>query len=324
MISTRCVLAGARIALAVSVFETLSLAQSGPAPSATVSLADSLQGPARQAYDSAKLLAANHDFVGALTEFRHSYELSKDPRLLFNMAICEKELRHYGRMEALLGQYLSEGNAALISPENRATALEAMNAARPLVATLRVSVNEAGATVTVDGEPVGKTPLATPVRVDLGRHTIAVKKDGFDSVEQAIEAPGGSDTPVTITLAAPKHAAQLVIVAEAEATVAVDEQVVGKGRFDGTIPAGTHEVRVTLAGKLPYQTQIELHTGETRTMEVTLEGEHKRPIWPWIAGGAALAAGAVVGGYFLFKPEDHGTPLMGQLATVQANAFWGR
>lgn len=324
MISTRRVLAGACIALAVAVFEAPSLAQSGTAPSAAVSLADSLQGPARQAYDSAKLLAANHDFVGALTEFRHSYELSKDPRLLFNMAICEKELRHYGRMEVLLGQYLSEGNAALISPENRATALEAMNAARPLVATLRVSVNEAGASVTVDGEPVGKTPLVTPVRVDLGRHTIAVKKEGFDSVEQTIETPGGSDTPVTITLTAPKHAAQLVVVAEAEATVAVDEQVVGKGRFDGMIPAGTHEIRVTLAGKLPYQTQIELHTGETRTMEVTLEGEHKRPIWPWIAGGAVLAAGAVVGGYFLFKPEDHGTPLMGQLATVQANAFWGR
>ena len=42
-----------------------------------------------------------------------------------------------------------------------------------------------------------------------------------------------------------------------------------------------------------------------------------RPLWPWIVGGAAVVAGAVVGGYFLFKPKaEPGQVPVDKLGTV--------
>ena len=50
--------------------------------------------------------------------------------------------------------------------------------ARRLVTTLRVSARP-GATVIVDGNVVGQAPIARPIFVDAGRHTIRVELVGF-------------------------------------------------------------------------------------------------------------------------------------------------
>src|SRR5438067_2397302 len=50
------------------------------------SLGDSLTGPAKTEYDLGKILYRDGDFAGALVKFQKSYELSSDPRLLWNVA----------------------------------------------------------------------------------------------------------------------------------------------------------------------------------------------------------------------------------------------
>ncbi|MGH7437814.1 MAG: PEGA domain-containing protein, partial [Polyangiaceae bacterium] len=269
-----------------------------------VPLADALQGAARTAYESAKLLAQNKDFNGALAEFKHAYELSKDPRLLFNMAICQKELHHYARMRSLLEQYLRDG-AQITTAESQSAAQDALAAIKPLVASIHVTVNEDGADVSVDGESSGTSPLKGNVAVDLGKHTITVKKSGFDPFEQSLDMPGGTEATVAVTLKAQQHVGQLVVSSDPAATVVVDGRDAGKGRFEGAVAAGPHDVTVSETGKKTYTAHVELHDGETRTMDVTLEDEsHGMSPWPWIVGGAVVAAGAAVGGYFLFKPSD--------------------
>ncbi|HEV3190107.1 MAG TPA: PEGA domain-containing protein, partial [Polyangiaceae bacterium] len=293
----RCAFLSAALLFAAPV----ALGQPAPASTNNPLLSESLHGPAKDAFDSATLLFLNGDFVGALTKFRQAYELSKDPRLLYQMAICEKNLRHYARMQSLLAQYLRDGGPT-ISAENRAVVEKALSAIRNLVATLTVTANEPGATVMLDGEAVGRTPLAAPLLVDLGRHTLVAKKPGYESVEQTIDTPGGSPTSVALKLSAQAHAARLVLTSDDDATVRVDGQVVGKGRFEGVLAPGLHEVSVAEVGKAPYQTQIELRDGEVRTVQVTLESPRQGAgAWPWVVGGIALAAGATVGGYFLFK-----------------------
>jgi len=287
-------------------------AHAQPAPASTKKplLSESLHGPAKEAHDSGRLLFVNGDFAGALTKFRQAYELSKDPRLLYQMAICEKNLRHYARMQSLLAQYLRDGGPN-ISAETRAAVETALSAIRNLVATLSVTANEPGATVLVDGEAVGRTPLGAPLLVDLGRHVLVAQKPGYDNIEQTIETPGGTPTSVTLKLTAQVHAPRLVLISDDDATVLVDGQVVGKGRFEGPLPPGVHEVGVTEPGRTPYQAQIELRDGEMRTVQVTLDSpRHGGGAWPWIVGGVALAAGATVGGYFLFKsqPSDAARP----------------
>jgi hypothetical protein len=322
--------AGALAALALLASSAGAQAPAAPGTGSSgasgnpVPLADALQGAAKTAYEAAKLLAQNHDFTSALAEFGHAYTLSADPRLLFNMAICQKELHHYARMRALLEQYLRDG-ARIATPESQSAAQDALAAIKPLVAALQIKVNEDGADVTVDGEAVGTSPLKGNVPVDLGKHVVAVKKAGFDPFEQALDMPGGTEAAVAVTLKAQRHVAQLVVTTEPDATVVVDGKEVAKGRFDGSIAAGSHDISVVEAGKKTYATHVTLRDGETQSMQVSLEDpSHGGALWPWIVGGAAVVAGAAVGGYFLFKPQDQTTAQapQGKFGTIQFNA-WG-
>jgi len=286
-----------------------------PAP-----LGKSLTGPAKEAYEAARLLAVNNDFAGAVTKFTQAYQIARDPRLLFDMAVCEKNLRHYARTQALLTQYLDDGDA-LLTPENRAAANGALDVIKGLVGAVRVTANEAGATVLLDGETIGTTPLAAAKPIDLGKHALTVRKEGFVAVDKAFETAGGAETSIDVTLKPEVHIAKLVVMVESAATVIVDGAVAGAGRYDGQLPPGPHEVRVTESGKIAYHTTIDLRDGETRTVQVTLENE-RRSIVPWVIGGAVVAVGAAVGGYFLFKPSDTTTPPPpGKLGSVSFASF---
>src|ERR1019366_2667901 len=71
-------------------------AQSTPshaAPPAAAPLSDSLTGPARDAYNSARILINNGDFAGAYSKYAQAYSLSKDPRLLYDMAVCTRSMK---------------------------------------------------------------------------------------------------------------------------------------------------------------------------------------------------------------------------------------
>jgi hypothetical protein len=181
-----------------------------------------------------------------------------------------------------------------------------------------LTVTEAGASVAVDGAPVGMTPLATPLRLDLGKHAVVVKKAGFVTAERVVEVSGGNETVATVALVAETHDAHLLILTDAEAVVAIDEKAVSKGRFDGKVPPGVHTVQVTEAGKAPYRSEIELKNDETRSLSVALENEKRAIPWVWIGSGAAvLVAGASLGGYFLFRGQSEAAAPPDKLGSVQ-------
>ena len=297
-------------------------AQPAHVPQVQAPLAQSLTGSARDAYASAQILFNNGDFAGALTKYGQAYDLSKDPRLLFNMAVCARTLHAYARMQALLTQFRREAGAT-ISPRDRDDVDAALAAIRNLVGSVRLTISEPDAAIAIDGEPVGQSPLSDPLVLDLGKHTVTVSKPGFASASRTVTIAGGSEAAVDVALVAHRPVAELAVAAEEGATIVIDGQVTALGRFDGPLPAGPHQVRVTEPGKLPYEAEADLRDGETRTMQVSLESEkHGRPVWPWIVGGAVVAAGAAVGGYFLFRsqPAAPATP-PDQLGQLQLSSW---
>jgi len=188
-----------------------------------------------------------------------------------------------------------------------------------------VRVDVDGATVLIDGDAVGTSPLPRPVAVDLGERTVTVQKDDFVPVTRKVESSGGGTLAVTVSLVPIKHGGQLLVTSDADATVSVDGQVVGRGRFEAPLAVGAHDVRVTEPGKVPYESQVDVRDGERRTVDVTLQNQPHAAVWPWIVGGAVIAAaGATVGGYFLFKSGTQASaPATGSLSTVQLSG-WGR
>src|SRR5450432_903807 len=157
-----------RSALLLATFSSgLLLCPAGAQGASPAPLAQSLTGEAKADYDSAVLLLDDGDNPGALAKFSHAYDVSHDPRLLWNMAVCEKELRHYARTATLIGRYLNEGGKR-ISAEQRRSARETQTALSAFYVTVKLKGAPDGATVLVDGIKIGETPLTEPLLVDLG------------------------------------------------------------------------------------------------------------------------------------------------------------
>lgn len=274
-------------------------------------LAESLKGTAREDYDSAKVLYGDGDFQGALQKLKSAYQTSSDPRLLWNMAACEKNLRHYGQSLAYVERYLADGKA-LVSADDLAEAEAFIKTIREFVTELSITVNEPGAAITIDDQPVGTSPLAEPLKVEMGRHRIRIHKDGFEDFEWNQELGGGRDAvSITAQLSPQKHEGKLRIMAGTSDAIQIDGKVVGAGVWEGILPSGSHAVNVTGKGKVPETTDVLVRDGETNTLRIALENEKTNvtadggglPSWVWIAGGVVVA-GMGVGGYFLFKPGD--------------------
>lgn len=288
-----------------------------------VPLTEALTGQAGSDYSSARILFGDGDYQGALQKLGSAYQLSKDPRLLWNMAACEKNLRHYGQSLTYVEQYLRDGGN-LVSADDRATADAFVATLRDFVTELEVTVNQPGATIFVDDQPMGTSPLPAPLKVDMGKRTLRVHKDGFTDFVWSTELQGGRSVGITAQLAEARHEGKLRVVAGARDAIQVDGKVVGTGLWEGVLPSGPHSVHVTDTGKLPYHTDVVVKDNDSSTVHVTLQAERSSvamgggggsyrpyessgvPAWVWIAGGVVVV-GAGAGAYFLTRPnEDKG------------------
>jgi hypothetical protein len=87
------------------------------------------------------------------------------------------------------------------APAERRTAAEALlKAAQQKVATMRIVVDVEGAEVLVDGQSAGKTPLAAPVFVEPGRHTVEALRAGDVGAQVSVDAGAGETREVTLAL----------------------------------------------------------------------------------------------------------------------------
>ncbi|MCL2724644.1 MAG: PEGA domain-containing protein [Polyangiaceae bacterium] len=298
-----------RIAILAALVVFPSLAFAEPPSSARVanatipSLSDSLSGDAKADYESGKILYADGDFASALVKFTNAYDKSKDARLEWNMAACEKNLRHYARAIKLVRGYLANGGDKL-TPQDRVDAEELINVLEPLTAKLKITVSEPDADVTVDDESLGQSPVE-PLMVDIGTRKLHVKKAQFEEVVRDVVV-GNAEVTVDVRMVKIVHQGRVHVRAPSDAAVYVDGHLVGTGNWSGVLPSGGHTLRVTKNGMRPYQSEVLVSDNQVRDIEVTLEPEPSKgiPAAVWVVGGIVLAGGLVTGGVFLFKKSD--------------------
>jgi hypothetical protein len=283
-----------------------------PAP-----LAQTLSGEARLAYDDAKLLLQNGDPAGAVAKFERAYTLSGDARLLWNIAACEKALKHYASASGFVKRYVEQGKGEM-TEESRQNALATQQALRAFFSEVTLSGLPAGARVSIDGVPVAVAPLVAPLAVDLGKRQLRVELDGYETLVRTLDVPGATALQVDLSLVRKSSLATLsVSTAEASASIAVDGVVVATRRWQGSVAAGPHRVRVSARDRKPYEIALDLAPGSSRTLQIALEDD-RRPLWPWLASGAAVVLAVGVGSYLLLKPEDQRVPApQGELGNVQ-------
>lgn len=284
-------------------------------PPAAGSLAQTLTGPAKDDYEAGRVLFEDQDFAGALLKFQRAFEATPDPRLLWNMAACEKSSRHYANALALLERYRKEGDLRM-SEAQRTELTTLIDTLRTLISRVHLIVDEPGASVFVDDRLVGTTPLADTLFVDLGTRRIRVGKAGFQDQIITQEFSGGSELTLYMTLPSAPRDARITVASDAPSAIYLDGHIVGHGRWEGPLAAGEHTLRVSAAGMVPYEKEIVVQAGQPRTLYVQLEKDERGgvPTWVWLGMGVVAASGLATGAYFLLRPSKEPDYTIGTLA----------
>jgi len=263
------------------------------------SLSQTLTGSAKTEFDAGIALYESGDYGASVIKFRAAYEQSKDNRLLWNIANCERLLHHYVKARKLVREYVANGGTA-ISNDDKNSAKQFLEITESAVSEVKFEIAEPGVEISVDGEVVGTTPLAS-AQLDVGKHTVSLKKEGFATQEIPLVVVGGAGAAVKAEMA--RAVGHLSVSAGSSDDIEIDGKFVAKGSYEGDLPKGQHNIRVSSPGTNAYDGHVDLGAGEHRSISVALRSSgSKIPLWAWIAGGAALGTGAVVGGYYLFKP----------------------
>jgi hypothetical protein len=139
--------------------------------------------------------------------------------------------------------------------------------AEPVIA---VSTNPPGATLSIDGTDIGKTPFLSIL--SPGEHELTLRKEGLRSIEAQIIMPKDRDLDLRYTLEAlPKTPVPPQIALSSDpggADILIDGAKVGQTPFLQALAAGDHKVKLTREGFFPYERTIVMP--KDRDMEVTL------------------------------------------------------
>jgi len=178
------------------------------------------------------------------------------------------------------------------------------------LARVAVETNVPDVEVLVDGVLAGKTPLATPLTVAAGAHTLELRRAGYLTEKRSLNLGEGTHDQVHAPLAVDRgrlsSAGGLLAMSFEEPDTVVFIDGAPRAGAGGAIalPSGRHRLRAERAGFFPFERDVTVLRGRRSSVHVALlPTPEKRAsyrssavtarTWAWIGvgAGAALAAG---------------------------------
>jgi hypothetical protein len=251
--------------------------------------------------ETGKQFMADRDFGSAFLRFSNAYDMSHEPRLLVQMAACQKSMQQYAQAARFADQALASPPPGLTASES-SEAHELYNSLLPFLGHVRVSVDQPGATVIVDDVVVGESPLAGDVLVDQGERRFRVSKPGFHDFSSTVTVGGVTQKLLEAKLVPQLEEGRVRIHTSPKNTVVLDG-VVGYGNWDGRVALGSHSLKISAPGMHPFEPDLNVVANKTHTFDVTLEPDTGGPVWLWVTGGAIVVATVVVAVVSVFHPE---------------------
>jgi hypothetical protein len=179
-------------------------------------------------------------------------------------------------------------------------------------AHVTVKTHLPGADVLVDGQPAGKTPLATSLSVPAGSHLVELRRPGYATAKEQLTLGDGADGEVTLEPSQDESAMASIggtlalDFRESEVSVSIDGKPRGVYSSGYLLPAGPHHLEVARGGFEPTERDVTVDAGVTTTVRIALDptpetrasytGRTKaQRTWGIIAiaGGAVIAGGAI-------------------------------
>jgi hypothetical protein len=372
------------VAIALTLAGGPRVAWAAPPPSA----AD--VASAKQLFAQGLKLYNEGSYREALADFQRANTLAPRVSIQRNIAQCHRDLKDFAAAYDAYQVLLATYGASMSAPDKRAVQ-RAIDELAMLTGSIQITVADAGAAVAIDGHDAGTTPVAKPVRVNLGPHTVTVTKTGFETLTKEVKLSGGDQATVDGPLqpevttghlvvsapaavkvevfvdgtdvgaapwegdvkpgvhlvegkgagqvAAPKQVdvarkARVEMVLDltaqaghvqvdthtADATISIDDQVVGHGVWEGPLTAGQHQLSIEATGYRSYRRAFIVHAGENFVEDARLENETDVK-YEGIYSGLALFGFATPSGNSTFLGSNASSPLGAGLAVRVGYAF---
>jgi len=187
--------------LPASVSPVVHAAESAPAASAAVQPVELARVRYRQGVEAYR----GGRYRESIDYFLEADRLSPSAALSFNIARAYENIDDPAAALRWYRDYLRRDPNAKdrADVEGRIRAFEARLVEKG-VQQVTVLSTPAGATVLVDGNPVGVTPWTS--EIPPGPHRLELRRDGYGPAEQSLDLPADHATEVTVTLTAPAQA----------------------------------------------------------------------------------------------------------------------
>jgi hypothetical protein len=172
---------------------------------------------------------------------------------------------------------------------------------------LVIETSVEGAEVLVDEEVIGVTPLADPIELEPGSHTVRVRRPGYTEFTDVVRVRAGQRIALPVDLMALSMVLTVRTTPD-EARVFVDGTFRGTSPIELELTEGRHRIRITHPTHREVTRQITAAPGQTEAIDVELEelsaselAPARAPEWyddplVWVAvgGGAVVLAVAIV------------------------------
>jgi hypothetical protein len=296
----------------------LAAAWPGP-PLATAQTADQaaeeLRDQASDRYREGRQLLSEGRPLEALQELAASYQLYPSWASLYGMAMCQEALGRVALAADLYDQALREGGEDIPAEEQqlmrdtvRELRAQAGETGPRATGTLAIDSSPPGATILVDGEPAGPSPLQT--ELTPGTHRVTARMDGYESQQQDVSIDAAITTAIRFALNpySGGEAAFLAIRVDGPAEVFVDGARVGAAPIGPIeVSPGVHEVRVEGENERLWKDAVAVPAGRRMTVDVRLSGsEGIDSAWFWVLAGTAgaFAVGTIATGSYVLALKD--------------------
>ncbi len=319
-----------RLAVALGLFASFTGARVARADGAAASApSNSAEAPsaaavaeARARFNRGLALYKDGDLPSALAELRKADALAPSYRLKYNIGqVCEEQ-HDYACAVTAFQAYLTGGGSEI--PRARRGSVEAeIQKIAPFVAELRISVDDAGAEISVDDVVVGTSPLTSPVKVSSGVRRVSARH-GAAVATRSVEVAGGDRLDVALTLRADTNT-QVAPSASAPAA-AVSAQNPARDKkptivWVGWAGAGAFAIGSAVTGVLALHASHELadqrgiYPGSQAQLTQMSSRVSHLALAADVLGVLALAsAGTAL--YFTFTPETEGARASGGTASL--------
>jgi len=286
----------------------------GAVGAAATPVDSAVKADARERFDRGLSLFEKGENAAALAEFKRAFELIPNPIVLYNMGLVYAAMsRPVDAVDALDRFFAAAGDKA--SPEQKrqggkVRAEQASRIARLVVVTNRPS------TVEIDGVEAGHAPMAQPLAVPSGAHTITAIAPGFQPSRREVTLAGQVTETIALTLVPTETgAAHLTVTTFVPgAEVWINDKNVGMTPLPATIAVSPGDVRVEVrrAGYRPSAKAMHLDEGATARVELALEEDPAANVTKRRLGIAVSDPGSselsIDGSPRTFSPE--GVPLI--------------